>query len=309
MNAELIERINDLSIKYLSNNNPQILNELKDTLKLLEYQSWIVKYKLRIIDNPQEKVIEYAPNVLKEYQGLFSCDNAHSKYHLVIPLMVFLFTKYGRYKPVLETSLDFMNSCKEHLKEGDFAKTKTGVQRFITNTKFAALELRKFGFLRSDSDHYFKSWELSLFGVLIAGAIYFEYKNEISESFFTHKLSTNNAYDAFREIIFHSIENLCSHKQFMNIMEAILDDEIVSNYYGLYEKNFQDFAKLVKLVIENRLKKDAESTIKFIKLLNGINADKEITKLADSIKLKKDIDVNIEGFFKVLNDTGKRRIS
>lgn len=75
------------------------------------------------------------------------------------------------------------------------------------------------------------------------------------------------------------------------------------------KKNFQDFAKIVKLVIENRFKKDAENTIKFIKLLNGINADKEITKLADSIKLKKDIDVNIEEFFKLLNDTGKSRVS
>lgn len=243
MDSELIERINDLSIKYLSNNNPRLLNELKETLKLLEYQSWIVKYKLRIIDNPQEKDIEYVPNKLKEYQWLFSCDNAHSKYHLVIPLMIFLFSKYGNFKPVLDTSLEFMNSCKVYLKEGDFAKTKTGVQRFITNTKFAALELRKFGFLRSDSDHYFKSWELSLFGVLIAGAIYFEYKNEISESFFTHRLSNNSAYDAFRGIIFHSIENLCSHKQFEDILNTILDDEIVSNYFSKYE--FQSFSALV----------------------------------------------------------------
>ena len=118
MNVELVERFNELVSVYEFNGQQDLLGEI---------QLWELKYELKLIDNPNEK---FESTILKEYQHLFSYNYAYSKYHLILPLLLFLFTQHKENKPALETSLLFMESCKGYLQFGEFSNTKTGVQIF-----------------------------------------------------------------------------------------------------------------------------------------------------------------------------------
>lgn len=57
---------------------------------------------------------------------------------------------------------------KEVLSAYDFLKTKTGVVRCYTNTRFAANKLRDYGLLKFTKKEAFKVWTLSLPGILVA---------------------------------------------------------------------------------------------------------------------------------------------
>lgn len=73
----------------------------------------------------------------------------------------------------------------------------------------------------------------------------------------------------------------------------------------LYRNEFLRFAKIVNLVIENRYDVKKDSTKKLISLLNGINENKEISRLANSIVLKKNIDVNMKNVFEIIDENKK----
>jgi len=298
MDAELVEEINQLVLDYNKSENPRLLDEIQIRLKHLEYQSWLLKYKLKIIENPNSREIQER---FSKYERLFGHYNAYTKYHLIIPLMLYLLIHHKENKPALETSLSFMNDCKEFLKEGDFAKTKTGVQRFITNTRFASLELRRFGLLRSDDKHYYHIWELSLFGILIAGSIYFDYRYLMRDHLFKEIVHKEKAYQFFQGVLNKYTKQLYEHNKIRIILESILDDRVISEFLGLYEKRFLEFVRTIELVTEKGYKPAEGHTKNLINMLNSINADREITKLANSIILKKDIEVNMKDIFNIIN--------
>jgi len=297
MDASIVNLINELVLEYKNSKNPKLLDEIELQLKLLEYQAWNLKYKLRIIENPN---LSREHQQLKEYESLFGYSNAYSKYHLIMPLMIYLLVNHRRKWSALQTSLNFMKDCEAFLKEGDFAKTKTGVQRFVTNTRFASLELRRFGLLRSDDKHYYHTWELSLFGILIAGSIYFDYKYSLANNFFKTNFDKDNAYSYFQKILCKYTEQLLEHRKFYLILSNILEDDVVIEFLELYEKKFLQFASTIMHVLKDGYKLKNQSTQEFINKLNSINADREISKLADSIVLKKNIEVNLHDFFKII---------
>lgn len=298
MDASIVNLINELVLEYKNSQNPKLLEEIELQLKLLEYQSWNLKYKLRIIENPN---LSKEHQQLKEYESLFGYSNAYSKYHLIMPLMIYLLVNHRRNWSALQTSLNFMKDCEAFLKEGDFAKTKTGVQRFITNTRFASLELRRFGLLRSDDKHYYHTWELSLFGILIAGSIYFDYKYSLADNYFKTNFDKDNAYWSFQKILHKYTEQLLEHSKFYWILKVILEDEVIVNYLDLYERKFLQFASTIMNVLKDGYKLKNQSTQEFINMLNKINADREISKLANSIVLKKNIEVNLNDIFEIIN--------
>lgn len=298
MDASIVNQINELVLEYKNSKNPKLLEEIELQLKLLEYQAWILKYKLRIIENPN---LSKEHQQLKEYESLFGYSNAYSKYHLIMPLMIYLLVNHRRNQSALQISLNFMKDCEAFLKEGDFAKTKTGVQRFITNTRFASLELRRFGLLRSDDKHYYHTWELSLFGILIAGSIYFDYKYSLANNFFKANYNKDDAYWSFKKILLNYTEQLLERRKFHLILENILEDDVIIEFLDLYEDKFIHFASIIMNVLKDGYKLKNQSTQEFINMLNRINADREISKLADSIVLKKNIEANLHDIFKIIN--------
>jgi len=87
-------------------------------------------------------------------------------------LLLFLFFRHnrGRYK-VYDIIDSFIKTVWDSLETVDFKKTKTGVMRCFTNTRFAANTLRDYGFLKFTKKEAYKTWVLSLSGLLVASKL------------------------------------------------------------------------------------------------------------------------------------------
>ena len=70
--------------------------------------------------------------------------------------------------PVLDIIRSFIADVRDHLSTEDFKKTETGVFRCFTNTRFAANKLREYGLLKYSRHEAFKTWTLSLPGIIVA---------------------------------------------------------------------------------------------------------------------------------------------
>lgn len=87
------------------------------------------------------------------------------------PLLVFLLLHHRERFPVLDIIQLFIENVRPGLTFLDFKKTKTGVTRCFTNTRFAAHVLRDYGLLKFTYREAYKTWELSLMGFLVAAEI------------------------------------------------------------------------------------------------------------------------------------------
>ncbi len=297
MDSKICEQINNLVVEYFSKKDNSLLYQIEYLLKIQEYEAWKLKYDLRLIEFPDK--FRKNKNV-KNFESMFHHSNAYSKYHLILPLLVYLFENHKSSKSALNTSLSFMSSSKEYLKPGDFAKTKTGVQRFITNTRFASLELRNLGLLRSDSRRFYKYWELSLFGILLAGYIYLDYKNNLSNAFFNNFNWLEAKKSSFL-VLDHYIALSQKPNNLEELFKSLFEEEIVSSYFQLYNRNFITFTKHIRKVIADNYNIRKQSTKDLVLFLNIINSDSEISKLADSIILRKDIMVNLNDVYKIIS--------
>jgi len=94
-----------------------------------------------------------------------------SPIQLQAPLLLFLLLNHKERYQVLEIIKYFIGEVRGQLKFLDFKKTKTGVTRCFTNTRFAANVLRDYGLLRFTKREAFKTWELSLAGFLVAASL------------------------------------------------------------------------------------------------------------------------------------------
>lgn len=90
---------------------------------------------------------------------------------LQAPLLLFLLLHHRDQYQILEIIESFVGWMWRELSPLDFKKTKTGVTRCFTNTRFAANTLRDYGLLKFTQKEAFKTWELSLTGFLVAASI------------------------------------------------------------------------------------------------------------------------------------------
>lgn len=86
-------------------------------------------------------------------------------------LLLFLLLNHKERYQVLDIIRYFVDQLGDQLAFIDFKKTKTGVTRCFTNTRFAAKVLREYGLLKFTRDEAFKTWELSMAGILVAASI------------------------------------------------------------------------------------------------------------------------------------------
>jgi hypothetical protein len=91
--------------------------------------------------------------------------------HFQPRLLLFLLLYHRRRYDVLEIIKLFIEKVRGELSILDFKKTKTGVTRCFTNTRFAATTLREYGLLRFTQREAYKTWVLSLPGFLVASRL------------------------------------------------------------------------------------------------------------------------------------------
>jgi hypothetical protein len=173
-------RFNDLP------NTPQVkmalvkrLIELSDMLGAQKVPDGAVR-----LDDVPFFEIDYAhPNQWRILSRLPGASNKPVDQHgMFFPLLMFLlvrssddFTK-GRknvtQEPVFDIITRYVDEIKSNLSLSDFVRTKTGAVRSFTNTRFAARRLRELGMLKYTRREAFKTWELSISGIIVASTLY-----------------------------------------------------------------------------------------------------------------------------------------
>lgn len=291
------EIIYELIAEYESTKDRTILTRIEYLLKLNEYHTWELKHHLKIIEYPNKFSRD---EKIKEYKQIFDCSNAYSKYHLMLPLLMHLLLNYNNQQAALETSLSLMNESKDYLKAGDFAKTDTGVQRFITNTRFASLELRNMGLLRSDSKHFYKNWQLSLYGILVAGYIYINLQNDIKIDIYK-EYTWYKAKESAQLLIINTIQNITS-ENLQKLFTYLFDEKIVADYLGLYSDTFLEFVKRLIAALNKSNKNNSKEKEELVAFLQSFHKDAEYTKLANAIVLRKDILVNMKTVYDIIDN-------
>jgi hypothetical protein len=91
-------------------------------------------------------------------------------------LLLFLLLNHCEAFEVYDIIAKFIEKMRPEFTLLDFKKTRTGVTRCFTNTRFAANVLRHYGFLKFTQKEAFKTWVLSLPGFVVAATV-LEYGN------------------------------------------------------------------------------------------------------------------------------------
>jgi hypothetical protein len=86
-------------------------------------------------------------------------------------LLMFLLLHHRSAYRVFDIIDNFIRTIWGQLEPLDFKKTRTGVTRCFTNTRFAANTLRDYGFIKFTHKEAYKTWVLSLTGFLVASKV------------------------------------------------------------------------------------------------------------------------------------------
>lgn len=300
MDRSIIDELNELAVEYQGSRDESIYHRIRLRLIQLEYEMDLFRYKLKIIDDTELR--KYYPE-FNDYISRFSHHNAFSAPHLLVPLMLFLLQNHRKRLPAYETAVMFMKESVEYLREGDFAKLKTGSQRFITNTRFAAKELRTYGLIRSDKKFYYKTWELSPFGLMIAANIYLDGYKSLSgfilrdRDRYSAELNNLSILEKYTRIA-NSLDN------FYELLKYGADEqEILHIGRGNVEDFYPEFFRIFSALIDSgTLNPGSDTTIKLIKLLEDFNGDPAFSMLADDIVLRKDIEINLQAVYHIISN-------
>lgn len=169
-------------------------------------------------------------------------------------LLMFLLINHEKAYKVYDIIDNFIKEIWDQLSLLDFKKTKTGVTRCFTNTRFAANTLRDYGLLKFTKKEAYKTWTLSLYGFLVA--------SKIIQDDLNWKLTNvhrGHGFDLHPDIL-NAANTLKTYDDFVRRLEAVCEpnrksdifktfDDVLNKAYNLldnYRRIIQD-SKLSKV--------------------------------------------------------------
>ena len=154
-----------------------------------------------------------------------------SDIRLQAKLMMFLLVYHRSQYQIYDIISNYIDKIYDQLKIEDFKRTKTGVYRCFTNTRFAANTLRDYGFLRNTKKEAYKTWVLSLSGFLVAGKLAQDKSWQIPEhqKKYNHKLHP--------DILSASLQ-LETYDQFVGVLSSICEPkkDLFSTFESVLKK-------------------------------------------------------------------------
>lgn len=302
MDVNLVNQINELALDAFRNKNSSNSKLIQRKLITLENQINLLRFKLKIIDDPDLRVNDKENS---DYVYKFSHQNALTKFHLVIPLLLYLLQNHKKRESAYLTSIGFMNENVNFLREGDFAKLMTGSQRFITNTRFAADILRRYGIIRSDKKVFYKVWELSLFGLIFASNLYKNLSESISFEFLVEDKKHSVEWKVFKILRAYLIYT-DSIDNFWKLVEYVSEEKEILKYDEDIKKLFKDYINLFDEVIVNGgLTRKNSTTKDLLKMVEDSNSSDSISILVDSLLIREKIKIDMNNVKKILDVIGK----
>jgi len=130
-------------------------------------------------------------------------------------LLIYLLFRHGKPADQVYDIIDnFIRVIWNDLDILDFEKTKTGVFRCFTNTRFAANTLRDYGLLKFTKNEAFKTWVLSFTGVMVASKF-------VRDGAWDKRLFVNNYSTDLHPAIKESFKELSVMDEFVNTLTFI----------------------------------------------------------------------------------------
>ena len=157
-------------------------------------------------------------------------------------LLVYLLAYHNRHKSIIDVIEGYVQQVRPGLTELDFKKTKTGVTRCFTNTRFAANILRGYGFLKFTKKEAFKSWVLSLPGFIVASKVIdsCDWGLHVVRHEEEHRLhpSIRTAWDSFDgyDKFYNQLVSVCyPNREFFRTFSVVLKKaySILSEYWAV----------------------------------------------------------------------------
>jgi hypothetical protein len=227
---------------------------LKNNLDFEEFISGSISYENNILNYSSPKKIGYVGSGIRPIR-------------LQPKLLMFLLINHKRTYQIYDIIEKFIKEIWGQLSIVDFKKTKTGVTRCFTNTRFAANTLRNYGLLKFTKKEAYKTWTLSLYGFLVASKIIQDDHNwEITNIdkryvFDLHPdileaTSTLNTYDEFVQ----RLKDVCEPNKRTKIFKTF--DVVLNKAYTLlevYSKIIQD-----KNLSKTDRQKESQARLKFL---------------------------------------------
>lgn len=96
----------------------------------------------------------------------------HRERELHAPLLIYLLHYHRAGTRIGDLLVEFANLIRDQLAPGDVESTETGVTRIMTTIRDAASTLRYWGLLTDSPKLKHRTWELSVFGILVAVRLY-----------------------------------------------------------------------------------------------------------------------------------------
>lgn len=146
-----------------------------------------------------------------------------SSIQLQASLLLFLLLNHKERYQVFEIIKYFVEEVRSELTFLDFKRTRTGVTRCYTNTRFAANVLREYGLLRFTKREAFKTWELSLAGFLVAASV-LEKRAYQKRAWFALDSKRDGKFDLLPEIR-DACKGLSLYDDFVDRLTAICEPD------------------------------------------------------------------------------------
>lgn len=153
---------------------------LEYKLDVLEKMIELMRLRLRILDSEMDldHFIQGEININPE-NLVYTPTKSYRKnklgtppIHLQPKLLIYLLYRYNsKEMKIYDIISKFMALIWNQTDILDFEKTKTGVRRCFTNTRFAANTLRDYGLLKFTKKEAYKTWTLSFSGIMVASKI------------------------------------------------------------------------------------------------------------------------------------------
>jgi len=254
-------------------------NDLKAKIDFLERALEILRYKNKHLDNKLEFeefvqgqiVIDNEKLTFESPQKLITIHSGTKPIRLQTKLLMFLLLNHDKSYKVYDIIDNFISKIWGHLTFIDFKKTKTGVTRCFTNTRFAANTLRDYGLLKFTKKERYKTWTLSLYGFLVAA--------DTLEKNLNWKLSKiENDYPfAINPDILNSCNELKSYSDFVKKLESICKSEKTSGVFKTFDDVLKEAYRLLgdyKNIVQNSdlsVKKRQEESLAKTKQLESLS--------------------------------------
>lgn len=183
-------------------------------------------------------------------------------------LLTFLLLHHGTVSKVYDIIEGFVDKVWDSLDAMDFKRTKTGVVRCFTNTRFAALRLRDYGLLRFTQNEAYKTWTLSLPGFVAASKLVECRGWDISENY-------RREASAVHPDIVQALNAVSSYEALVAQLEKVCADSI--DIFPTFKPVLEEAQKLLlsyKSSLEDTSTTKAEkreATEYYVKELDGLD--------------------------------------